>query len=74
MLVSPVQFLNARGPITVTLEGMVMEVRLVQSEKAFSPILVTVDGIVIFVISLQLENPFAAIAVTGRYASLVVGR
>ena len=38
---------NASSPILVTLSGMAMEIRPVQSRNALSPILVTLSGTVI---------------------------
>ena len=40
----------------MTLGGMVIEVRLLQSENAFSPISVTLGGMMIEVSLLQFEN------------------
>lgn len=42
-----IPFLNAETPIVVTLDGIVIEVRLEQPSNALSPIVVTLGGIVI---------------------------
>ena len=48
----------------VTLEGMVIEVRPVQNEKACSPMLVTLEGMVIEVRPLQNEKAYEPMVVT----------
>ena len=50
--------------MSVTLEGMSMEVRLVQSQKAYSPMLVTLEGMVMEVKPEQPQKAHPPILVT----------
>ena len=56
--------MNASFPISVTLLGIVILVRLLQSLKAAPPIIVTLSGIVILVRLWQLRNASNPIVVT----------
>ena len=55
---------NALSRILLTLDGIVILVRLLQFLKAYSPILVTPSGIVMLVMLLQFSNAFFPILST----------